>query len=74
MDVYSFQYPPRPSPCDVRPKRYYFHSIEQDKTIARSQCIFQKEGSAPGVRSASPIFTGTISHLEVLDRSKYLAQ
>ncbi|KAG0284630.1 hypothetical protein BGZ96_011031 [Linnemannia gamsii] len=52
MELYSFQYSPRPLPSQIhRPKRYYFHNLEQDQQLTRKfggpHSFFQKEGAPP---------------------------
>ncbi|KAF9433475.1 hypothetical protein BGZ76_009410 [Entomortierella beljakovae] len=74
-----FQYPPRSAPSEAhRPKRYYFHSLEQDKYVAKTQCIYQKEGSAPSIvcntQESNLGMNSTTSGVEVLDRTKFLAR
>ncbi|KAF9923631.1 hypothetical protein FBU30_006354 [Linnemannia zychae] len=48
MDLYSFQYPPRPTSSQgYRPTRYYFHNLDQDALLAKKSALstaFQKEG------------------------------
>lgn len=49
MELYSFQYPPRPLPSQTHtPSRYYFHNLDQDQQLVRKSggphSFFQKEG------------------------------
>ncbi|KAG0289426.1 hypothetical protein BGZ97_006468, partial [Linnemannia gamsii] len=61
MELYSFQYPPRPLPSQThRPTRYYFHNLDQDQQLARKagsgggpHSFFQKEGVPPFVSMAT---------------------
>ncbi|KAG0045533.1 hypothetical protein BGZ83_009264 [Gryganskiella cystojenkinii] len=55
MDLYSFQYPPRPVPSDAhRPLRYYFHNLDHDHIVASKVLSFQKEGVPPNQVTSIP--------------------
>ncbi|KAG0258086.1 hypothetical protein BGZ95_005059 [Linnemannia exigua] len=56
MELYSFQYPPRPTPSQThRPTRYYFHNLDQDAQLVKKSASFgtsfQKEGVPPSTMS-----------------------
>lgn len=64
MELYSFQYPPRPLPSQThRPKRYYFHNLDQDQQLVRKaggpHSLFQKEGVPPTIVSKVAMRTDT---------------
>ncbi|KAF8931597.1 hypothetical protein BGZ47_011756 [Haplosporangium gracile] len=64
MELYSFQYPPRPTPSQAhRPTRYYFHNLDQDQHLVRiaggPHSFFQKEGAPPTIISKATMQADT---------------
>ncbi|KAF9148100.1 hypothetical protein BG015_010200 [Linnemannia schmuckeri] len=64
MELYSFQYPPRPTPSQAhRPARYYFHNLDQDRQLVRKvggpHSFFQKEGVPPTIISKATMQADT---------------
>ncbi|KAG0075829.1 hypothetical protein BGZ90_009446 [Linnemannia elongata] len=64
MELYSFQYPPRPIPSQThRPTRYYFQNLDQDQQLVRKangpHSFFQKEGESPTIVSKATMQADT---------------
>ncbi|KAF9106293.1 hypothetical protein BGX29_009942 [Mortierella sp. GBA35] len=64
MELYSFQYPPRPIPSQRhRPSRYYFHNLDQDQQLFKKaggpHAMFQKEGVPSSTLSKAAMHADT---------------
>ncbi|KAF9547705.1 hypothetical protein EC957_007870 [Mortierella hygrophila] len=76
MELYSFQYSPRPLPSQThRPSRYYFHSLDQDQQLVRKaggpHSFFQKEGAPPMIVSNAAMHADTAVVARMMSASAF---
>ncbi|KAF9904613.1 hypothetical protein EC991_002542 [Linnemannia zychae] len=77
MELYTFRYPPRPTPSQAhRPTRYYFHNLDQDAQLVRKSAplgtSFQKEGVPPTIATKASMNTDTALAVRIKSASSFL--